>query len=177
MQEEEKSEEEKKEVGLYEKLAVRSKELIEEARGKTSEAVDAAIEKAKEEMTVAGDFSHEKGERLKSFLKRDLHIARKGISRAGYIAKDTIEPHRLAAGIQGTLATILEAVGDKFGDWADKLEARLDFKTGDVTTPGTLTCKSCKNDINMHDTGRIPPCPKCYGTEFHKSYGWKGLVT
>ena len=176
MSEEEKKEEEKKEVGLYEKLATRSKELIGEAREKTSETVGVAIKMAKEDMVVAGDFSHEQGERLKSFLERDLHIAQKGISRTGYIAKDTIEPHRLAAGIQGVLATILEVAGEKFEDWADKLEAGLDFKTGDVTTPGTLTCKNCKNEINMHDTGRIPPCPKCYGTEFHKSYGWKGLV-
>jgi hypothetical protein len=46
MTEENRSEEEKKEIGLYEKLAARSKEFVGEAREKTSEAVGAAIVKS-----------------------------------------------------------------------------------------------------------------------------------
>ncbi|MDH3974081.1 MAG: zinc ribbon-containing protein [Deltaproteobacteria bacterium] len=170
MEEQRQSEKEKKEVGLYEKLASRSKELIGEAKEKTSGTIDKAIEKAKEEMVVAGDFSHEQGEKLKAFLKRDLEVARKGINKAGHAAKEALEPHRLAAGFQGILATILEVVGEVFEEWGAKLEANLDYKTGELSTPGSLTCKKCGNIIKIHDTGHIPPCPKCRGVEFHKSY-------
>ena len=52
MDEEKKS----KEIGLYEKLAHRSKELIEGAKEITSGTIDSAIDKAKEEMVAAGDF-------------------------------------------------------------------------------------------------------------------------
>jgi len=170
MSEERKPDDDKKEVGLYEKLASRSKELIEEAREKTSGTIDTAIEKAKEEMVVAGDFSHEQGEKLKAFLKRDLQVTQKGVKKVGQAAKEALEPHRLTAGIQGTLATILSVVGEKFEEWSAKLESNLDYKTGELSTPGSLTCKKCDYVIKMHNTGHIPPCPKCRGVEFHKSY-------
>ena len=53
---------------------------------------------------------------------------------------------------------------------AEKLEVGLNFKTGEITTPGTLTCKKCEKKIKMYGTGHIPPCPECRGTEFHKGY-------
>ena len=181
MTEENKSEEEQEEIGLYEKLASRSKEFLGEARGKTTSAIDAAIGKAKEEMVAAGDFGHEQGEKLKKFLLRDLKASLKGasilgeeakkdVSKLGNAAKEAFEPHRVRAGIESTLASILEVVGAKLEDWGEKLESRLDCKTGELCSPGTLNCKSCGEQLRMHNTGRVPPCPKCRATEFHKSY-------
>jgi len=170
MTENKKSEEEKKESGLYEKFALRTKELIEAAGHKTSDTVDSALEKAKEEMVAAGDFGREQGDRFKAFLRRDLQAAQDGIAKMGEKTREMLEPHRVSAGIQGTVASILTALGSAFEDWADKIESRLDCKTGEMTTPGTLRCKKCDNEIKKHGTGRIPPCPKCRGTEFRKSY-------
>ena len=170
MTQEQRGEEEQKEVGLYEKLASRAKELVEEAREKTSEAVGAAIGKAKEEMVAAGDVGHEQGEKLKAFLERDLQITSRYAAKAGEAAKEALEPHRVKAGVESALATILKVTGDKFEEWSKKLDSQLDFKTGELTTPGSLTCKGCGDKIRMQSTGHIPPCPKCRGTEFHKSY-------
>jgi len=170
MTEERKSEEQEKEIGHYEKMARRVKELIEETKEKTSSTVGAAIEKAKEEMVVAGEFTHERGERLKAFMERDLQVTSRFASQAGSAAKEVLEPHRVAAGLQSTLATILETVGEKFEEWGRKLEADLDFKTGEITTPGTLRCKKCGATVQMKHTGHIPPCPKCTASEFHKSW-------
>lgn len=162
--------EEQKEVGLYEKLALRSKELIEEARDKTAGAAEAAIEKAKAEMVAAGEFGSEQGERLKGFLIRDLQVTRDAALKMGKTAREVIDPHRVAAGMQSTLAKILDIVGSTLEEWGSKLESGLDYKTGEITTPGTLTCKECGNSIKMINTGRIPPCHKCKGTKFRKSY-------
>lgn len=181
MTEEKKSEEEKEEIGLYEKLASRSKEFLGEAKEKTSQTVDAAIGKAKEEMVAAGDFGHEQGERLKTFIMRDLKASIKDASMLGeeakkdaavlsHAAKEVLEPHRVRAGVEDVLANILEVVGAKFEDWGEKLESGLNYKTGEMCSPGTLTCKSCGEKLRMHSTGHIPPCPKCRATEFHKSY-------
>ena len=164
------SEEKKEELGLYEKLAARSRAFIEEAEEKTAKVVDAALEKAKEEMVAAGDFSHEHGERLKTFLQRDLFLSLRDASKAEGVAKEVLEPHRVVAGIQSLMASTLETVGEKLEDWAAKLDSGLNFKTGEITTPGTLICKGCEKKIKMHNTGHIPPCPECRGTEFHKGY-------
>ena len=162
--------EEQKEVGLYEKLALRSKELIEEARDKTVETAEAAIEKAKAEMVAAGEFGSEQGERLKTSLIRDLQATRDAAVEMGKTAGEVLEPHRVAAGIQSSLAKILDTVSDTLEEWGNKLESGLDYKTGEITTPGTMTCKECGNKMKMSNTGRIPPCHKCKGTKFRKSY-------
>jgi len=57
-------------------------------------------------------------------------------------------------------------------DLAKKAEEHLEFKTGEVTSPGTLTCQECQAELHMKTVGRIPPCPKCHKTVFRKSY-WK----
>ncbi|MDO9529558.1 MAG: hypothetical protein Q7J27_10425 [Syntrophales bacterium] len=162
--------EERKEVGLYEKLALRSKELIEEARDKTAETAEAAIEKAKAEMIAAGEFGSEQGERLKTFLIRDLQATGDAASKMGKTALEMLEPHRVAAGAQSILAKILDTVGGTLEEWGSKLEVGLDYKTGEMTTPGTMTCRECGNSMKILNTGHIPPCHKCRGTKFRKSY-------
>lgn len=158
------------EMGLYEKLADRAKVFIEEAETKTAKAVDAALEKAKEEMVAAGDFTHEQGEKLKNFLQRDIILSLKDAAKAEDMTKEALEPHRVIAGIQSILACTLETVGEKLEDWGNKLNKELDYRTGQITTPGTLVCKGCENKIKMRKAGHIPPCPECRGTEFHKTY-------
>ena len=34
-----------------------------------------------------------------------------------------------------------------------------------------LECQECGKVIEMHKTGRIPPCPKCHKTEFKRGKG------
>lgn len=170
MTEKQGNEEEQKEVSLYEKLALRTRELIEEAGEKTAEAGEWALEKAKAEMITAGEFGREQGERFKAFLIRDLQATSENALKAGSTAQEMLEPHRVAAGIQSSLAKILETVGGALKEWGSKLESGLDYKTGEITSPGTLTCKKCESSIKMLKTGHIPPCQKCQGTDFRKSY-------
>lgn len=169
MPKEKKDDDVKKEMGLYEKLASRSKELIEETKVKSEEALHAAIDRAKQEMVAAGDFSHEKGEKLKSFLLRDLRVTQEYFLRVGQATKELINPQRLSSGIQGTLANILTAFGNKLEDWGSKIESHLEYRTGEIASIGQLKCKRCGNEIKMHVTGHVPPCPQCRGTEFIKS--------
>jgi isocitrate dehydrogenase len=46
----------------------------------------------------------------------------------------------------------------------------LDYRSGEITSAGTLTCNACGHEMHFKKTGRIPPCPKCHATEFRKSY-------
>jgi polyhydroxyalkanoate synthesis regulator phasin len=161
---------EEQEVNQYEKLAARTKELLVTAREKTPKAVEEALEKAKEEMVTAGEFSREQGKRVQAFLRRDLEATRDSVAQMGQTLKEALEPQRVASGIQSTLAHILDALGDTLKDFASKTEERLTYRTGELSSPGKLTCNSCGSRIHMTTTGRVPPCAKCHGTEFRKSY-------
>jgi predicted RNA-binding Zn-ribbon protein involved in translation (DUF1610 family) len=44
----------------------------------------------------------------------------------------------------------------------------MTFRTGDITTAGTLTCESCGWTIQTTRTTQVPPCPQCAETTYRK---------
>ena len=151
------------EVGLYEKLAVRTAELLEEGK----KTLDEALKKAKEELSKAGDLSGEQLDKVAAYVKRDVA---ENAGKATEAVKKAVDPQRVAAGAQSIFARILNSAADALSDLAEKAEKQVGFKTGEVTSAGTLTCKECEAEMHMKTTGRIPPCPKCHKTTFRKSY-------
>lgn len=151
------------EVGLYEKLASRTAELLEEGK----KTFDEALKRAKEELAAAGDFSREQVDRLGEYVRRDL---KENAGKAREAVKKAIEPQRLAAGVQSAFSRILASAAETLTELAERSEKSLEYKTGEITSPGTLTCKACEAEMHMTKTTRIPPCPKCHKTVFRKSY-------
>jgi len=155
--------EEQEEVGLYEKLASRTADLLEEGR----KTFDEALKKAKEELSSAGDFSREQADKLGEYVRRDL---KENAEKAKDAVKKAVEPLRVAAGVQSAFTRILTTAAETLTELAERSEKSLEFKTGEITSPGTLTCKDCDAEMHMKKTTRIPPCPKCHKTIFRKSY-------
>ena len=154
---------EQEEIGLYEKLASRTADILEDGR-KTFED---ALKKAKEELASAGDFSREQADRLGEYVRRDL---KQNADKATEAVRKAIEPQRLAAGAQSAFSRILTSAAETLTELAERSEKSLEYKTGEITSAGTLTCKNCEAEMHMTKTTRIPPCPKCHKTVFRKSY-------
>lgn len=51
--------------------------------------------------------------------------------------------------------------------WKADLEQQT-YHTGELTGPGVLLCNQCGERLHFTRAGRIPPCPKCGGSEFHR---------
>lgn len=45
----------------------------------------------------------------------------------------------------------------------------LTFRSGDITTAGTLTCENCGWTLRTTRTTLLPPCPQCGETTFRKA--------
>ena len=45
----------------------------------------------------------------------------------------------------------------------------LTFRSGDITSAGTLTCTGCGWTIQTSRTAVLPPCPQCSDTAFRKT--------
>lgn len=155
--------EEQEEVGLYEKLASRTADLLEEGR----KTFDEALKKAKDELSSAGEFSREQADKLGEYVRRDL---KENADKAKEAVIKAVEPQRVAAGVQSAFTRILTTAAETLTELAERSEKSLEFKTGEITSPGTLTCKECDAEMHMKKTTRIPPCPKCHKTIFRKSY-------
>ena len=155
--------EEHEEVGLYEKLASRTADLLEEGK----KTFDEALKKAKDELSAAGDFSREQADKLGEYVRRDL---KENADKAKVAVIMAVEPQRVVAGVQSAFTRILTSTAETLTELAERSEKSLEFKTGEITSPGTLTCKECDAEMHMTKTTRIPPCPKCHKTIFRKSY-------
>ncbi len=166
MSDEKQKPENHEDVGLYQKLADRTAEIL--AEGKKS--LDGALKKASDELTAGGEYSREQAEKVGAYLRRDVSEVSKKALQARDTVLAAVEPHRMVAGVQSGLSKLLSTVADALSELADKSEQVLEFKTGEVTSPGTLTCKDCGKEMHFKSTVRIPPCPQCHKTVFRKSY-------
>ncbi len=158
--------EESEEVRLYQKMADRAAELLQDGR----KTIDEALKKASDEISAGGDFTREQAEKIGTYLRRDLAEVGRKVKQARETVTNAAEPHRLAAGVQSGLARLLHTASDLLSEIADRSEKVLEFHTGEVTSPGTLTCKACGKEMSLKATARIPPCPSCHKTHFRKSY-------
>jgi len=158
--------EENEDVGLYQKMAERTAEILQEGR----KTLDEALKKAGDEISSGGEYTREQAEKIGQYLRRDLSEVGKKAQLARDAVIEAVEPHRVVAGVQSGLTRLLRTAADILSELAGKSEQALEFKTGEVTSPGTLTCKSCSKEMHFKSTVRIPPCPSCHSTLFRKSY-------
>lgn len=154
----------------YDKLASKFKELYLAGKERGRESMAVALEKAHEQMTAVGEFSAEHGAELKKYMARDLDQTIADAQHLGEEAKERLHPSRLGAGALSSLASVLELTSNALHALSEKTREKLVYRTGEVTSAGTLTCQACGQTVHLKETGHIPPCPKCSGTLFHKGY-------
>lgn len=154
----------------YDMLASKFNELYLAGKERGRESMSVALEKAHEQLTTLGEFSAEQGEVLKQYLARDLDQTISDAQRLGEEAKERLHPSRLGAGALSSLATALELTGNALRSLSDKTKETLTYRTGEMTSAGTLTCQVCGQKVHLKTTGHVPPCPKCNGTLFNKGY-------
>lgn len=154
------------EVRIYEKLVSRTEELLQSGR----KTLEEALKKSADEVRSAGDYTREKTDRIIGYVRRDIQHLTDNSEKARQSFREAFEPSRLSAGVQSLFTKILSGTAETLGEWARKSEQNLEFKTGEVTSPGTLTCRNCGEEIHIRKPSRIPPCPACHKTLFRKSY-------
>ncbi|MDP3743338.1 MAG: hypothetical protein Q8Q76_03240 [Methylotenera sp.] len=154
----------------YDIFANKFKELYLSEKDRGIEAMSVALEKAREQLTTLGEFSAEHGEVLKAYLDRDLEQTISDAKWLGEEAKEKLNPARLGAGALSSLASVLELTNNAVHSLLNKTVQALTYKTGEVTSAGSLTCQACGQKVHLKKTGHVPPCPKCDGTLFYKGY-------
>lgn len=154
----------------YDKLASKFNEIYLAGRERGREAMEVALDKAQEQLTALGEFSAEQGKEFRQYLARDLEQTVADAQKLGEEAKERLHPARLGAGALASLAAMLELTSQALHALGDRTRASLSYRTGEITTAGTLTCQACGQQVQLKRTGHVPPCPKCSGTAFTKGY-------
>lgn len=155
---------------LYDRFAERASTLFSAGQEKSREAMDKAIDTARSQLSLAGDFSAEQGDLFKQYMRRDLAQTEKDMRTLSQETWERLHPARLGAVALSSLARMLEVAGSTIQSWSHKADDALSYSTGDITTAGTMTCVECGQILKLRRSSRIPPCPSCSETHFRKGY-------
>lgn len=154
----------------YEKMYERASKSFNKAKEKTGSLVHESIDEAKDKAAELEEVSHEDANKLANYLKRDLGDAMHYLAQTEREIKDWL----------GFETSLLEfEFLDMLLDVADRTTVGLqqfkenanhpEYHTGEITGPGTLTCNECGEKLHFYKAGKIPPCPKCHATVYHRS--------
>lgn len=157
-------------VQQYDMLASKFNELYLSGKERGRESMSVALEKAHDQLIALEGFSAEQGKELKRYLARDLDQTISDAQKLGEEAKERLHPARLGAGALSSLVSMLELTGNALLSLGEKTKGKLSYKTGEITSAGTLTCQACGQKVQLKKTGHVPPCPKCNSTQFNKGY-------
>lgn len=182
------------ELAAYEKLRQKVSKSLGELNDKiTRESITQTMNKAVEELKEMGEHSKEAISKAAESLQKDIASTAKDlkpkVDKVTAPAREQFD-HWLNKGgalwndIANEAGYIKELSRDKSGafflnvtkalqDWSshvtEKLGSSLKYKTGEMTHGGEFVCTKCEAKIHLKKPGRVPPCPKCSNSEYHRS--------
>ena len=152
---------------LYERMSKVARENLEKAGALTEESLERAL---KESRDWAGRLKEQYGEdvpKVMEYLRRDFQEA---VKAARQQTRKSLDLDRIGVGVLGFVQKMARKAGSRLDSIAQDLDERLTYKTGEIAGAGTLTCAQCGQQMQIGSATRIPPCPKCRGTFFRRSY-------
>ena len=137
---------------------------------KTAPLVHQLIEDVKQKAREIEKVSVEDRIKLAGWLKRDLNEKFHTLSTADYEIKDwlSFESSLIKTEIIKSLQELADKAGAGLQRMKDNIHKPYDYHTGEVMGFGTLVCDACGEKLQYRKAGKIPPCPVCHATSFHR---------
>lgn len=192
--EEKKTENTEEDLAAYEKLRQRVSKSFGELNEKVNkETIGKAMDKAIDDLKEMGEHSKESITKAADTLKKDIastteslkpkvdkvtgpareqfdHLLNKGGALWNDIADEAGYIKELSRDKSGAfLFNITKALQEWSSSITKKLGTTLKYKSGEMTHGGEFVCISCEGKIHLKKPGRLPPCPKCSGSEYQRS--------
>lgn len=161
---------EEKLVQVYDRISEMAHQFLANKSVRNAKTVAESVHEAKAALLKRGQIPKEHADEIARSVLRDLYSAAQHL---------LIEEQDLTNWLRLDLLLVEKKILHRFQSLVDftkvelahlkKVLERVDeWRTGEVTTLGTLQCKQCGEVLHFHKTGRIPPCPKCKGTMFQR---------
>ncbi|MBF0255459.1 MAG: zinc ribbon-containing protein [Gammaproteobacteria bacterium] len=156
-------------TAAYERMLGLVHEGVERFEQDTLPQLGERLDQAREKMVELGELSREEAQRLSDYLQRDIEDAGKYLADTGEEFRTWLKTDAslIEARFLHMLASVADQTSLQLKQWAERAR-QTPYKTGEITGPGVLACKTCGEQIHFHKAGRIPPCPKCHATEFNR---------
>ena len=154
----------------YETMLERSAEEYRKLEKKIGPALHTFIDNAKAKAIELEELTEEEAAQIAEYLKRDLADAAFYISEQGREIRDWLdfEDSLIATELLDMFLQAADPTTVEMNALKLELIAQSTYKTGEITGPGALVCDACGEVLHFHKAGRIPPCPKCHETTYHR---------
>jgi hypothetical protein len=152
---------------LYEKMSKAVRENLEKAGALTEETLERALKESREWARQLREHYGDDVPKVVDYLRRDFQDAIR-ITREQ--TRKKLDLDRLGVGVLAFVQRMAQKAGSQLDSFASRLSERLTYKTGEIAGQGTLTCVNCAQQMSIETASRIPPCPKCRGTSFRRSF-------
>lgn len=162
-------------INTYNQMMAAIREKFEKAD--TSDlTLQKALNAAKEQAVHLGEVTAEEAHEISEYIKRDINDA------AEYMMETSAE---FSDWLMLDIEIIERNIIDLFLSVADRTRIELEqfqrppheaneYRSGEITGPGTLVCTQCGHNVSFPTTGEIKPCPKCKNTIFQRAPTSKG---
>lgn len=152
---------------IYENLYEDSVAAFRNSEKKTSETLHVLIDEAGDLIAAAEELTSEQINEVSGYVKRDIDDLALFLSKTGNDLSDWLgfELELLETKV---IDQLFEAVDPSTISLLSLKEQAATLHTGQITGPGVLTCDACGEQLHYYKAGRIPPCPKCRKTEYHR---------
>jgi predicted nucleic acid-binding Zn-ribbon protein len=160
-------------IGVYNRMMERVKHALDEAEHMARPNLEHAIQRARERTVELGEATREEAAKLAAYLRRDLREMTSYLSDTGKDYDDWFYMDLKL--IEARLLDLITSVADKtkleLALWAEQVEQTSNYRSGEITGPGTLECIACGQRLTHVKAAHIPPCPRCGASEFRRITG------
>ncbi len=154
----------------YESMYEHAAENIHKLKDNSLPALQNVIEEAREKAVKLDELTEEDAVKLTGWLKRDIQDAVSYLAETGNEIKDWLGYE--VDLLENEFFYLLLQTADKTTVELQQLKENAqhpEYHTGEITSPGTLSCNECGEKLHFYKAGKIPPCPKCHATVYHRS--------
>ena len=160
-------------VDAYERMLERVHELVESTEKKTMPRLREAVIEARERAVELGELTREEADKVARYLERDVHEAGEFMNRTGQEFREWFRfDWQLASNrLLDMFASVADQTSLALREVADRAHEASLYHAEEVTGPGSLVCERCGEVVHFRHVSRIPPCPNCHHTVFHRAVG------
>jgi len=154
----------------YETMYEHAAENLHKLKDNGLPALQHIVEEARDKAVEIDELTEEDAGKLAEWLKRDLHDAVSYLAHAGHEVKDWLGYETDL--LENKFFYLLLQTADQTTVELQQFKENVNhpgYHTGEMTSPGTLSCNECGEKLHFYKAGKIPPCPKCHKTVFHRS--------
>jgi len=154
----------------YETLYENAAEKLHNLKDKDLPALHKILDEVRDKAVEIDELTEDDAAQLTQWLKRDLNHAFSYLAETGHEIKDWLgfETSLLENEFFYLLLQTADKTTVELQQFKENAE-HPEYHTGEMSGPGTLTCDECGEKLHFYKAGKIPPCPKCHNTVFHRS--------